>query len=162
MPRTSGLSLPRCAVTSPTSVRITAVTGGHQHIAHEPPIAGAAQRCPSKTGAEARIIERQQLGQRWHGRGRTRLQFRLAGARGIFVPWTDGKAIIAAKNTVADRSTKFARDLSLCVRSSNRKYSAARQGDRVLERRWWDRYQDILCSCHNGPARASHGQARHR
>ena len=92
---------------------ITAVTCRHKRIAQETRMAGAAHRPAGKHLSESGIVQRQQTGQRRHLAGA--MEFRLGGALGIFIPRADGKAVVAAKNPVADGGPEFDRNLALAL-----------------------------------------------
>src|ERR1700730_1153227 len=86
-----------------------------QHIAEKPVTAGALDWRSREKFAESRIIEPRELGESRRRQLIARQKVRLPRRPREFVPRTDGEAVVATVNTIADRRAQLDRNHPLVL-----------------------------------------------
>ena len=94
---------------------VPAVADRDQHIAQEAGVAHALDRAAREHGAKPGVVERGEVGQRGAVQLGARGQFRLMSRCREFVPGTDGEAIVAAIDPIADRGAEFSWDRAFAL-----------------------------------------------
>ena len=101
--RTTSASSSSRARAASAKRRIARVADRVEDVADEAVAADALDRALGEEGAEGRVVEGGEVGERRARAGLARVQRRLAAGLGELVPGADGQAVVAAVDAVAQR-----------------------------------------------------------
>ena len=114
-PRTSGASSSRRSTAAGRSARSFELPIAIITLRRKRALPDALDRAAGEAGAERRVVEAGEFGERRSVEVGARGKLRLAPGMSEFVPRADGQAVVAAVDAIADRGSQLARDRALML-----------------------------------------------